>query len=366
MERSFRNFSLVSLVAVGSVVAQTADPQAQYPVQSAPSQADGNWHRFSDSPRQNQSSTAPYSSSNPQQQPPAPAPSYNPPPVYNQPQSFNVPYNLTIPAGTWLTVRTTNPISSDHNQAGDAFGAVLTQPIVINGLVVARRGQSVEGRVTSSDKAGRVKGVSKLNLELIQMAVVDGQQVNLHTQLAQRNGNTSIGSDAAAIGISTGTGAAIGAAVNGGVGAGIGAGIGLAASLIGVLTTRGEPVIVHPETVLTFRTIDPITISTTHSPDAFQPVNQQDYEGNTGRLVSSAPQPHPAYAAPAPYPAPYPYAAPAPYAAPYPYAYPYPYVAPYLSFGYTYGRGYGYGYGVGGPGFYVYGGGHYGGGYYHR
>jgi hypothetical protein len=342
MERSLLNLSLVTLVTAGSILAQSGEPQNTYPVQPPPAQADGNWHRFSDSPRQNQT-PAPYSSSAPsapQQPQQAPAPNYNPPPVYNQPQAFNLPSNLTIPAGTWLTVRTTNPISSDHNQAGDAFGAVLTQPVVINGIVVARRGQSVEGRVTSSDKAGRVKGVSKLGLELIQMAVVDGQQVNLHTQLAQRNGNTSIGRDAAAIGITTGTGAAIGAAVNGGVGAGVGAGIGLAASLIGVLTTRGEPVIVYPETVLTFRTMEPITISTSRSPEAFQPVNQQDYEGNTGRLVSQAPPPRPAYAAP------------------YPYVYPYPYVAPYYSFGYGYGRGYGYGYGFG-PSFYFHGGGRY-------
>jgi hypothetical protein len=337
MERLLQNLSLVILVSTASILAQTGDPQNQYPVQPPPAQSDGNWHRFSDSSRQNQNQPqGAYSSSNPAPAPSQSAPNYTPPPARNQPQAFPAPSSLTIPAGTWLTVRTTNPISSDRNQAGDAFGAVLTQPVVVNGVVVARRGQSIEGRVTAAEKAGHVKGVSKLGLELIQMALVDGQQVNLHTQLTQRNGNTSIGRDAAAIGVTTGAGAAIGAAVNGGVGAGVGAGIGLVASVIGVMSTRGEPSVVYPETVLTFKTLEPITVSTARSPEAFQPVNQQDYEGNTGRLVSSAPPPR------------------AVYGAPYPYPYPY---APYYSFGYGYGRGYGYGYGFG-PGFYFYGGGH--------
>src|SRR5579863_7610660 len=35
---------------------------------------------------------------------------------------------LTLPAGTLITVRTSQPLSSDHNQAGDGFTAVLQQP----------------------------------------------------------------------------------------------------------------------------------------------------------------------------------------------------------------------------------------------
>jgi hypothetical protein len=339
MERHLTKISLVTLASCCIGFAQTGDPQSQNPAQPAPAaQADGNWHRFGDSPRQppySSSVQSPVQSPAQSQAPQAPAPNYNQPPP-----SYSVPANLTIPAGTWLTVRTTNPISTNHNQAGDAFGAVLTQPVVVNGVVVARRGQSIEGRVTEAEKAGHVKGVSKLGLELIQVVLVDGQQVPLHTQMALRNGNTSIGRDATAIGVSTGVGAAIGGAVNGGVGAGVGAGIGLAASTIGVLLTRGEPAVIYPETVLTFKTLEPITISTVNAPEAFRPVNQQDYETNTGRLVSSAPppQPRPVFAAPYPY---------------YPY---YPYASPYAFYGY-------------GPSFFFYGGGgrgYYGGRYGYR
>jgi hypothetical protein len=66
---------------------------------------------------------------------------------------------LTVPAGTILQVRINEFLSSDKNQIGDQFTAVLDQPIVVNGWVVARRGQVLTGQVKEAKKAGRVKGV---------------------------------------------------------------------------------------------------------------------------------------------------------------------------------------------------------------
>jgi hypothetical protein len=99
--------------------------------------------------------------------------------------------------------------------------------------------------------------------------------------LVQYSGGTSQGRDAAAIGTATGIGAAVGAAAAGGAGAGIGAGAGAAAATIGVLLTRGRPTEVYPESLLTFRTTEPITISTDRSAVAFEPVRQEDYEPAT-------------------------------------------------------------------------------------
>ncbi len=145
-------------------------------------------------------------------------------PYYRRPAP---PASITLPAGTWVTIRVNEPLSSDHNQTGDAFMGTLAEPIVANGLVLARRGQMVSGRVTEAVKAGRAKGVSHLGLELTEISLADGQQINVHSQMMERRGQTSYGRDAAAIGVTTGTGAAIGAAVNGGVGAGVGAAAGL-------------------------------------------------------------------------------------------------------------------------------------------
>ena len=72
----------------------------------------------------------------------------------------------------------------------------------------------------------------------------------------------------------------IGAAAGGGFGAGMGAIAGAGASMIGVLATRGRATEIYPETMLTFRLMEPLTIATDRSGDAFQPVRQGDYEQN--------------------------------------------------------------------------------------
>ena len=141
-------------------------------------------------------------------------PQYSQPP-YAQPQYSQpprpVPAQLTIKPGTFVTVRVNQPLSSDHNQAGDAFTATLVRPVVVDGVVVAERGETIGGRVTEADKGGRVKGVSRLGIQLTDLTLADGQQVPLQSQFISRKGSTSVGRDAAAIGTTTAVGAAVGA-----------------------------------------------------------------------------------------------------------------------------------------------------------
>ena len=67
----------------------------------------------------------------------------DPPPASQQnqapatdPQSYGVAPQLTIKPGTFVTVRVNQVLSSDRNQAGDAFAATLVRPIVVDGVVV--------------------------------------------------------------------------------------------------------------------------------------------------------------------------------------------------------------------------------------
>ena len=204
------------------------------------------------------------------------------------------PSQLLLPAGAWISVRVNQQLSSKHNLPGDYFLGSLAQPLVVGGFVVARRGQTVGGRVAVAQKAGRRSGTSRLGMELIEITLVDGQQLPVVTQLMEYAGGKSVGQDAAVIATATGMGAAIGGAVDGGRGAGIGALSGAAASIIGVLVTRGRPTEVYPESVLTFRTLSPMTIFTERSLAAFQPVRQGDYD--QPRLQRRAgPPPAPAY-----------------------------------------------------------------------
>lgn len=186
--------------------------------------------------------------------------------------------DLLLPAGAWITVRVNEPLSSDHSRSGDLFTATLAKPLIVQGFVVARRGQTIEGRVDEVQKAGRFRGTSRLGIELTEISLVDGQQLPVRTQLIEYAGGTSVGRDATAVATTTGLGAAIGAVADGGFGAGMGAIAGAAASTVGVLVTRGRGTIVYPEATLTFRTLVPLTISTENAAHAFQAVRQEDYE----------------------------------------------------------------------------------------
>ncbi len=271
-----------------------------------------------------------------------------PPPAPNFPPAPAVPPQLTIKQGSYIIVRINQWLSSDRNQVGDKFTATLEQPVVVDGFVVAPRGATVIGTVTQAKKAGRAAGTSQLGVALTELTLMDGQQIPIQSQMISRNGPTSYGRDAAAIGGTTAVGAAIGAGVGWGTGAAIGAGAGAAAGIIGVLLTRGQPTVIYPESVLTFQTTAPATFATDRAPLAFQPVSAQPNYGSYGQY-----QPGPA---PPPAGAPYPYAtapvAPPPYGYgygypvyPYAYGYPYgyyPYYPFYGGFGVYFGGRYGY------------------------
>jgi hypothetical protein len=254
-----------------------------------------------------------------------------------QPNQPALPQSLTLPAGTVVRVRIDEWLSSDRSVTGDNFSAVIDQPIVVNGWVVARRGQSQTGRVSIVKKGGHGNGPSQLGVDLPELTLVDGQQVPLQTQLFQTSAGTDYGRDAAVVGTTTGMGAVIGAIAGGGTGAAIGAGVGATAGLIGVISTNGKPTVIPPETVLSFRLQAPVTISTENSQFAFQPVNQSDYDSRASqgrpRMERSGPQP-------------YPYAAYPGYGYPYAYGYPYGYgwyPGPYIDLGYYGGFGRGWG-----------------------
>ena len=215
--------------------------------------------------------------------------------------AYGLPPEVTIKPGTFVTVRTNQPLSSDRNQEGDVFSATLTQPIVVDGVVVAQRGQAVMGRVAEAKKAGRASGVSHLSLQLTGVTLADGTQAGVQSQMITRNGRTSVGNDVATVGTTTAVGAAIGAAADWGRGAAIGAGAGAVAGLAGVLLTRGHPTVVYPETLLTFRIDTPVTVSTMRAPQAFRYVDPYEYDRPVQTQVSHERRPAPYYNGAPPY-----------------------------------------------------------------
>ena len=188
----------------------------------------------------------------------------------------------------------------------------------MDGVVLANRGQTVGGKVTEAKKAGRVEGVSRLAVQLTDLTLADGHPLPIQTQFIGKNGPTSVGRDAFAVGATTATGAAIGAAVGWGTGAAIGAGAGALAGIVGVLVTRGHPTYLYPEQALTFRIEQPLTISTEAAPQAFHWVTPYDFPPSFD--VQNGPRP--------------PNGNYRDYGSPYPYGYPYAYASPYWGYPY--------------------------------
>jgi hypothetical protein len=256
----------------------------------------------------------------------------------------NLPARLTVPAGALISVRVNQWLSSDRNHAGDTFSAVLDQPVVAHGWVVARRGQTVIGRVDVAQKASDGDGVSKLGLEITELTLVDGEQIPVSTEMQQSApaprssypGSTE--RDVATVGTTTVLGTIVGATLGGRTGAAIGAGLGATAGIAAIMYTRGRPATIAPETLVSFRLAAPLEISTEKGAVAFQPVTQADYKDQDA--YSNAPRrrsPGPGYP-----PSPYYYDGYYDGCGPWGGCYPGLYFGPYIGWGVgVWGPGYG-------------------------
>jgi hypothetical protein len=321
------SFSLILMAISGMAIAQTQpsggwrrvgdpppvqdEPAQQVPMAEDPSQPVARTDEYgqTQAPVQEQQ---PRDVRRPQDRPPA--------------QPYGLPPQVTVPAGTFVTIRVNQPLSSDRNQEGDFFSGTLVQPLVVDGIVLAQRGQTVTGRVTEAVKAGRAQGTSRLGIQLTSISLADGTQANVHSQMVTRNGSTDVGRDVGAVATTTAVGAAIGAAADWGRGAAIGAGAGAAAGVIGVLLTRGHPTEIYPETAMTFRIDNPIQVNLARAPQAYRYVGPNEYDHPVETQLARRPPPRPVYG---------------PYAYPYPYPYPYGYGYPYGYYPYYGGVGVG-------------------------
>ncbi len=189
---------------------------------------------------------------------PAPAePTMAPPAAVPPPP----PPTVTLQPGTVIAVRVGETISTQKNQPGDTFLATLSQPLVVDGFVIAERGARAEGKIVELERAGRVKGVAHMSVQLTKITTSDGQHVKVNTASFIKEGPTSTGTDAAKVGGGAALGAIIGAIAGGGKGAGIGAGAGGAAGAGDVLLTRGKDAVIPVETKITFRMQEAVSLT---------------------------------------------------------------------------------------------------------
>ena len=166
---------------------------------------------------------------------------------------------VAVPAGTPVTVRLNQSLSTATNRSGERFSATLAQPVVVDGQTVIPIGSEVKGVVRQSYPSGRLKGRAVLTLALQEIEVAGGEIVidtTSRTSVSGRHRKRNW----AWIGGGSGTGAVIGAIASGGTGAAIGAGSGAAAGLVTAVFTGKKQVRLPAETQLTFRLSQPVEV----------------------------------------------------------------------------------------------------------
>jgi hypothetical protein len=210
-----------------------------------------------------------------------PPPPDNPPPNYpapNNPPPSNPPndqgaaqsgraqgYNgsdFTLPAGQPIMIRMIDGVDSSKNHVGDIFHASLETDLNVNGVLVARKGSDVYGRLASAEQGGKFSGKSELQLELTRL-VIDGRDYPLVSSDYNLQGKGRGGDTAKKVGGGAVLGAIIGGVAGGGKGAAIGAAAGGGAGAGVQILTKGQQVKVPSETLLEFRLQQPATVTPT-------------------------------------------------------------------------------------------------------
>jgi len=183
---------------------------------------------------------------------PAPAAPQAPPPPPPPPPP------VVVPAGTILTVRTNQALSTKSVQTGTAFTGTIMTPISLEGKLAIPKGSDVTGVVTDAKKAGKFKGGASLTLAL-DSVTVNGHHYNIVTEYFAQESKGKGKRTAAMIGGGAGVGAAIGGLAGGGKGAGVGALVGAAAGTAGSMTGNRD-IELPAESALTFKLDQPLTL----------------------------------------------------------------------------------------------------------
>jgi hypothetical protein len=166
--------------------------------------------------------------------------------------SQQVPSQVSIPAGTPITVRLQERLSSASAQPGERFDAVIDEPVVVDNRVVVPVGALATGHVSVARRSGLLHHPGELGLTLDSVTVGE-ENIPLATSSIVAHGRSHKKRNWAFIGGGTGGGALIGALAAGGKGALIGSGIGAAAGTTTAFVTGKKDVVLGSERRLRFR-----------------------------------------------------------------------------------------------------------------
>ena len=182
-----------------------------------------------------------------------------------------VPQPVTVPTGTQVSIRLTDQLDSEKSQVGDVFHGSISAPIVIEGKTIVPTSADVEGRVVEVKSAGRFAGQSDLIIELTRIHM-NGKSYSIQTDRWSKQGNGRGKATAAKVGGGAAVGAILGGIFGGGKGAAIGAAAGAGAGTGVSAATKGQQILLKPETILSFQLQN--SISVLPGPNNRQALNQ--------------------------------------------------------------------------------------------
>jgi hypothetical protein len=178
----------------------------------------------------------------------------------NASDSQQAPPEIVIPAGTPITVRLQEGLSSASAAPGERFDAVIDEPVVVDNEVVIPSGAPAVGHVVLARRSGRLRHPGELGLTL-DSVTVGNEDIRLPTSSVVARGGSHKKRNWAFIGGGTGGGALIGALAAGGKGALIGSGIGAVAGTTTAFVTGKKNVAFGAERRLRFRLDRDISVS---------------------------------------------------------------------------------------------------------
>ncbi len=170
------------------------------------------------------------------------------------------PVKLTVPAGTVFQVRTIEGLSSERSMPNDIFHGTLNSEVMVGDSVAIPAGADVQGRVVDAKSAGHYTGQSGLTLELTRISY-NGHTYNIVTDQWSKQGAARGKNTAEKVGGGAAVGAILGGIFGGGKGAAIGAAAGAGAGGGANTVTRGQQVDLRPESLVTFRLQNPISVT---------------------------------------------------------------------------------------------------------
>jgi hypothetical protein len=167
---------------------------------------------------------------------------------------------IAVPPGAVITVRMIDGINSDANYAGQTFRASLDAPVVIRGRTVFPRGANANVRLVRVESAGKLKGRSRLELQLASIQS-HGRIYPIQSNVVIFRGSSQGKKTGKSAGIGAAVGGGLGALFGGGKGAAIGAGLGAGTGVATRAMEGGKPVFVSPESPVTFRLTRPVHVA---------------------------------------------------------------------------------------------------------